>query len=57
MWKDYILIETTYVDYKRIKKYLVSYKISIYANTGLDKFKEIFNNYIIFSCFEKDASI
>ena len=48
--KDYILIETKYEDYKRIKKYLVSYKISIYESTGIDKFKEIFNKYIVFSC-------
>lgn len=46
---NYILIKTTYEDYKRIKKYLVSYKVSIYANSGLQKLKEIIKKYEIFS--------
>jgi len=46
--KDYILIKTTYSDYKRIKKYLISYKISIYSNSGFLKVKEIINKYVVF---------
>ena len=48
-YKDYILIKTNIEDYKKLKKYLVSYKISIYSITGINKIKELFNKYIIFT--------
>jgi len=47
--KDWVLIKTTYSDYKRIKKYLISYKVSVYSNAGLQKIKELLNKYIVFS--------
>ena len=46
---DYILIKTTYSDYKKIKKYLISYKTTIYSNSGMLKIKEIVKKYIVFS--------
>jgi len=48
--KDSILIKTTMSDYKKIKKYLISYKVSINSNSGISKIKEIVNKYIVFSC-------
>lgn len=45
---NYILVKIRYKDYKRIKKYLISYDISIYGNTGIYKIKEIINKYIVF---------
>lgn len=45
---DYILIKTTYADYKKIKKYLISYKVSIFSNSGFYKLKEIINKYRVF---------
>ena len=48
-YKDYILIKTTKKDYKKIKKYLVSYKTSIYSNSGFGKLKEILNKYVVFT--------
>ena len=48
-YKDYILIRIEYEDYKRIKKYLVSYKVSLYSKTGLQKIKEILKKYQIFA--------
>lgn len=47
--KDYILIKTNMEDYKKIKKYLISYNVSIYGNSGIAKIKEIINKYIVFS--------
>ncbi|MBE6156522.1 MAG: hypothetical protein E7161_02130 [Firmicutes bacterium] len=46
--KDCILIKTTYSDYKRIKRYLVSYKISIYSSSGLEKTLGILKKYEVF---------
>ena len=46
---DYILIKTFYEDYRRIKKYLVTYKVSIYSNTGILKIIEIIKKYQIFT--------
>ncbi len=46
--KEHLLIKTNYEDYQRIKKYLVSYKIEIYAKSGILKIKELFSKYIIF---------
>lgn len=46
---NYLLIKTTYKDYKKIKKYLVSYKVTIYANSGLLKAREIIKKYEIFT--------
>lgn len=48
-YKNYILIKTNYDDYKKIKKYLKSYKISIYSNSGIKRIKDIIKKYIIFS--------
>jgi len=46
--KDYILIKTTFKDYKKIKKYLISYKVKINSTAGLFKIKEIICKYKIF---------
>lgn len=46
---DYILIKTTYDDYKRIKKYLVSYDVSLYDVSGILKIKKIVKKYQIFA--------
>ena len=46
---DYILIKTLYSDYKRIKKYLVTYKVSIYSYTGLEKIKLFLKKYWVFT--------
>lgn len=46
---NYILIKTTYNDYQKIKKYLVSYKSSIYSNSGFEKIKEVLKKYEVFS--------
>jgi len=48
-YSNYVLIKTTYKDYKRVKKYLISYKISLYSNTGLNKLKELVKKYQIFT--------
>ena len=47
-YKDYILIKTSYKDYERIKKYLISYKIEIYDSAGYLKIKDIVKKYRIF---------
>ncbi len=44
-----ILIKTTIKDYKRIKKYLVSYKIEIEKVAGILKIKEVIKKYIVFT--------
>ena len=46
--KKYILIKTNLDDYQKIKKYLKSYKVSIYSNTELLKVKDISKKYIVF---------
>ena len=46
--KKYILIKINLNDYEKIKKYLKSYKVSIYSNTGLLKVKDISKKYIVF---------
>ncbi len=48
-YKDYILIETTYEDYEKIQKYLISYKTEIYAETGFKKVKNFIKKYLIFT--------
>lgn len=48
-YKDYILIKTGYDDYKKIKKYLVSYKTTLFSKTGLFKLKDIIKKYKIFT--------
>lgn len=47
--KNYLLIKTTYSDYKKIKKYLVSYKVTHYSNSGVVKIKEIVKKYNFFT--------
>ena len=46
--KDCILIKVTHKDYKRIKKYLVSYEISIFDLLGIPKLKQILKKYIVY---------
>ena len=41
---DYLLIKTTYDDYEKMNKYLVSYQITLYAMTGIKKW-EIYLKY------------
>ena len=47
-YKDYILVKTFYKDYTKIKKYLISFKVSIFSNTGVEKIKEILKKYKVF---------
>ena len=47
--KDYIHIKTTYSDYKKLKKYLVSYDIIFDDVTGLSKLKQILKKYQVFT--------
>ena len=47
--KNDILIKTSYSDYKKIKKYLVSYKTEIIGNSGFRKILDIIKKYIFFS--------
>ncbi len=47
--KDYLLIKTTYEDYQRIKKYLVSYECEIVGVTGLPKVTKIIHKYAFFT--------
>ena len=46
--KDYLLIKTSLKDYKRIKKYLVSYEVEIYDVSGFLKVKELVKKYLVF---------
>ena len=46
--KDYLLIKTSLKDYKRIKKYLVSYEVEIYDVSGFLKVKELAQKYLVF---------
>ena len=48
-YKDYILIETTYEDLEKIQKYLISYKIELYAETGFKKVQSLIKKYLIFT--------
>lgn len=48
-FNDYILIKSNFKDYKRIKKYLITYKIEIYSSTGIVKIKEFIRKYIVFT--------
>lgn len=45
---NYILIKTPYQDYKRIKKYLVSYDASIFDVSGYSKIKKIVKKYAVY---------
>ena len=47
--KDNLYIKTKYKDYERIKKYLVSYKVELYATSGIDKILEIIKKYVVFT--------
>lgn len=48
-YSNYILIKTTYEDYKRAKKYLVSYEVLLYSKTGFGKLKDLIKKYQIFT--------
>lgn len=49
IYKDkYIYLKVTYKDYNLIKKYLVSYKFSIYKLNGIEKIKKIIKEEKIF---------
>jgi similar to stage IV sporulation protein len=43
-----VLLKINYSDYKRLKKYLVSYKVTIYSDTGIYKFIYYLKKYIVF---------
>ena len=45
---DYLLIKTTYDDYEKMHKYLVSYQINLYAMTGIKKWEIYLKKYIVF---------
>lgn len=45
---DYLLLKISYSDYKRIKKYLISYKISLYSETGVAKINQVIQKYVVF---------
>ena len=44
---DYFLLILDYEDYKRIKKYLLSYKIEIDSLSGIGKVEETIKKYIV----------
>jgi len=46
--KKYILIKNNYDDYKKLKKYLISYNIKFDSNTGFNKVKEYLKKYWVF---------
>jgi len=46
--KDYLVFEIIQSDIKRIKKYLVSYKLEIIENTGIYKYKDILKKNSLF---------
>jgi len=46
--KKYILIKINYDDYKKLKKYLISYNIKFDSNTGFNKVKEYLKKYWVF---------
>ncbi len=46
--KDSVLIKTTYKDYKKIKKYLISYQAEITGVDGFYKEVKLFKKYIFF---------
>jgi len=47
-FNNYILIKINNDDYKKLRKYLISYKTSIYSLTGIDKIKQIIKKYVVF---------
>ena len=47
-FNNYILIKINNGDYKKLRKYLISYKTSIYSLTGIDKIKQIIKKYVVF---------
>ncbi len=53
IYSDHVLIKILYKDYKRLKKYLVSYNISLYSYTGKYKYIDLFKKNIIYiiTCF------
>lgn len=46
--KKYILIKINYDDYKKLKKYLISYNIKFDSNTGFNKVIEYLKKYWVF---------
>ena len=46
--EDCILVKTYLEDYKKIKKYLITYKVTIFSNTGIEKIKEYGKKYWVF---------
>lgn len=49
IFNNYILIKTNYSDYKKINKYLKSYKVNIYSSSGIARIKEVLKKYFVFS--------
>lgn len=47
--KEYVLLKINFEDYSKIKKYLISYKSSIYSFTGKEKIKIFLKKYKIFT--------
>ena len=47
--KEYVLLKINFEDYSKIKKYLISYKSSIYSFTGKEKIKKFLKKYKIFT--------
>lgn len=47
-YNDFVLLKITYDDYKKIKKYLISYESNIDSLIGIPKVKEIVKKYIVF---------
>ena len=48
-YKEYVLLKINFEDYSKIKKYLISYKSSIYSFTGKEKIKKLLKKYKIFT--------
>lgn len=42
--KEYIYLKIDYDNYNRLKKYIISYKVSIYKDTGIYKYLDIFKS-------------
>ncbi len=42
--KEYVYLKIDYNNYNRLKKYLISYKVSIYKDTGIYKYLDIFKS-------------
>ena len=47
-YSNYVLIKVNYSDYKKIKKYLVSYKSSIDSYVGIPRIKNMIKKYFVF---------